>query len=86
MVTVQNEEGKYITTTYDKLTSAQKSNVLKQLYSKSTDIAKIKYWTDLGNKYIFTDYDKYKEYVEVFNTKGIEYKTSYSTTKFVKKG
>ena len=86
MVTVQNEEGKYITTTYDKLTNTQKSNVLKQLYSKSTDIAKIKYWTDLGNKYIFTDYDKYKEYVEVFNTNGVEYKTSYSTTKFVKKG
>ena len=86
MVTVQNEEGNYITTTYDKLTNTQKSNVLKQLYSKSTDIAKIKYWTDLGNKYVFTDYDKYMEYVEVFNTNGIEYKTSYSTTKFVKKG
>lgn len=86
VVTVQSDDGTYITTTYDKLTNSQKSRVLKQLYNKSTELAKIKYWIDLGNTYIVTDYDDYEEYIKLFGSKNIEYKTSYGTTKFVKKG
>lgn len=80
-VTVENEDGKRITTTYDKLTDKQKKNVLSRLYTEATNITKIKWWTDQGNKYVVTDRDLYNEYRKQF--KNIIYKKTWTKSKFV---
>lgn len=81
-ITVENEAGKRITTTYDKLTDKQKSKVLERLYSEGTKMSKIRYWLDLGNTYISTDRDEYIEYKKLFGS-GIIYKQKWSKSKFV---
>lgn len=80
-VTVEDEDGKRITTTYDKLTDKQKKNVLSRLYTEATNITKIKWWTDQGNKYVVTDRDLYNEYRKQF--KNIIYKKTWTKSKFV---
>ena len=80
-VTVEDENGKRITTTYDKLTDKQKKNVLSRLYTEATNITKIKWWTDQGNKYVVTDRDLYNEYRKQF--KNIIYKKTWTKSKFV---
>lgn len=80
-VTVEDENGKRITTTYDKLTDKQKKNVLSRLYTEATNITKIKWWTDQGNKYVVTDRDLYNEYSKQF--KNIIYKKTWTKSKFV---
>ena len=80
-VTVEDENGKRITTTYDKLTDKQKKNVLSRLYTEATNITKIKWWTDQGNKYVVTDRDLYNEYRKQF--KNIVYKKTWTKSKFV---
>ena len=80
-VTVEDETGKRITTTYDKLTDKQKKNVLSRLYTEATNITKIKWWTDQGNKYVVTDRDLYNEYRKQF--KNIIYKKTWTKSKFV---
>lgn len=80
-VTVENEDGKRITTTYDKLNDKQKKNVLERLYVEATNITKIKWWTDQGNKYVVTNDDLYKEYRRKF--KNIIYKKTWTKSKFV---
>ncbi len=80
-VTVEDESGKRITTTYDKLTDKQKKNVLSRLYTEATNITKIKWWTDQGNKYVVTDRDLYNEYRKQF--KNIIYKKTWTKSKFV---
>ena len=80
-VTVEDDDGKRITTTYDKLTDKQKKNVLSRLYTEATNITKIKWWTDQGNKYVVTDRDLYNEYRKQF--KNIIYKKTWTKSKFV---
>ena len=80
-VTVEDENGKRITTTYDKLTDKQKKNVLSRLYTEATNITKIKWWTDQGNKYVVTDRELYNEYRKQF--KNIIYKKTWTKSKFV---
>lgn len=80
-VTVEDENGKRVTTTYDKLTDKQKKNVLSRLYTEATNITKIKWWTDQGNKYVVTDRDLYNEYRKQF--KNIVYKKTWTKSKFV---
>jgi hypothetical protein len=80
-VTVEDENGKRITTTYDKLTDKQKKNVLSRLYTEATNVTKIKWWTDQGNKYVVTDRDLYNEYRKQF--KNIVYKKTWKGSKFV---
>ena len=73
--------GKRITTTYDKLTNKQKQNVINRLYTEATSMTKIKWWTDLGNKYVVTDQNLYNEYRKMF--KNIVYKNTWNKSKFV---
>jgi hypothetical protein len=80
-VTVENDKGKRITTTYDKLTDKQKQNVINRLYTDATSMTKIKWWTDQGNTYVVTDRDLYKEYRKMFSN--IVYKKNWSKSKFV---
>lgn len=80
-VTVEDENGKRITTTYDKLTDKQKKNVINRLYTEATSMTKIKWWTDLGNKYVVTDQNLYNEYRKMF--KNIVYKNTWSKSKFM---
>jgi hypothetical protein len=80
-VTVENDKGKRITTTYDRLTDKQKQNVINRLYTDATSMTKIKWWTDQGNTYVVTDRDLYKEYRKMFSN--IVYKKNWSKSKFV---
>lgn len=80
-VTVENDKGKRITTTYDKLTDKQKQNVINRLYTDATSMTKIKWWTDQGNTYVVTDRDLYNEYRKMFSN--IVYKKNWSKSKFV---
>jgi hypothetical protein len=80
-VTVEDENGKRITTTYNKLTDKQKKNVINRLYTEATSMTKIKWWTDQGNKYVVTNRDLYNEYRKMFNN--IIYKKNWSKSKFV---
>jgi hypothetical protein len=84
-VTIKDDKtGKYKTTTYDKLSDAEKSRVLSNLYSTSTTITKIQYWLDQGNTYVCTDKTQYHEYKKLFgNSARIIYKNKWSTSKFV---
>lgn len=86
-VTVEDENGKRITTTWNKLSDSQKSKVLKNLYSKSTEVSKIKYWIyDLNNQYVVTDRDLYNTYKKLFgSTQGLVYKQSWSKSKFIER-
>lgn len=80
-VTVENDKGKRITTTYNKLTDKQKQNVINRLYTDATSMTKIKWWTDQGNTYVVTDRDLYNEYRKMFSN--IVYKKNWSKSKFV---
>jgi hypothetical protein len=80
-VTVEDENGKRITTTYDKLNDKQKKNVINRLYTDATSMTKIKWWTDQGNTYVVTDRDLYNEYRKMFGN--IVYKKNWSKSKFV---
>ena len=80
-VTVEDENGKRITTTYDNLNDKQKRNVINRLYTEATSMTKIKWWTDQGNEYVVTDRDLYNEYRKMF--KNIIYKKTWSKSKFV---
>lgn len=80
-VTVEDENGKRVTTTYDKLTDKQKKNVINRLYTEATSMTKIKWWTDQGNKYVVTDSDQYNEYRKMFNN--IIYKKTWTKSKFM---
>ena len=84
-VTVEGKDGKRITTTYNKLTTEQKTNVIKNLYTKASEVVKIKYWLDQGNYYIVTDRDKYSQYKNLLKSTRIIYKKSWSKSKFVEK-
>ena len=80
-VTIEDENGKRITTTYDKLNDKQKKNVINRLYTDATSMTKIKWWTDQGNTYVVTDKDLYSEYRKMFSN--IVYKKNWSKSKFV---
>lgn len=80
-VTVEDDNGKRITTTYDKLNDKQKKNVINRLYTDATAMTKIKWWTDQGNKYVVTNRDQYNEYRKMFSN--IIYKKTWSKSKFV---
>lgn len=86
-VTVEDENGKRITTTWNKLSDSQKSKVLKNLYSKSTEVSKIKHWIhNLNNQYVVTDRDLYNTYKKLFgSTQGLVYKQSWSKSKFIER-
>lgn len=84
-VTVEDEDGNYITTTYDKLTDKQKTNVIKRLYTKASEVTKIQYWLSGGSKYAYvvTNRDLYNTYRNLFNPSQLAYKTSWSGSKFI---
>lgn len=82
-VTVEDEDGNYITTTYDKLTDKQKTNVIKRLYTKASDVTKIQYWLSNGNSYVVTNRDLYNTYRNLFNSSQILFRTSWSGSKFI---
>lgn len=84
-VTLKDEKtGKFKTTTYDKLTTAEKNRVLTNLYSTAADVTKIKYWLDQGNSYVVSSKDTYKEYKKLFgNSSKIVYKKEWSKSKFL---
>lgn len=84
-VTIKDEKtGKYKTTTYDKLTTEEKARVLKNLYSRATEITKIQYWLDKGNYYYTSDKDTYLEYKKLFGSSAkVVYRASWSKSKFV---
>lgn len=84
-VTVEDDNGKRITTTYDKLNDKQKKNVIDRLYTEATNITKIKWWTDLGNKYVVTNEDQYKQYRKLFDTRNIVYKETWNKSKFMER-
>lgn len=83
LVTVEDENGKRVTTKWSKLTEAQKTKVLKNLYTDATQIAKIKYWTsDLGNVYKTSNKTEYLKYKQLFSS-NIQYSESWEKSKFV---
>ena len=81
-VTVEDDNGKRITTTYDKLTDDQKSKVLQNLYSDATEKTKIKYWTDNGHYYVTSNIDSYNELKKLFGS-GILYRTNWNKSKYM---
>lgn len=81
-ITVEDENGKRITTTYDKLTDSQKNKVLKRLYSDATEISKIKHWIDSGNTYVTANRDEYNKYKKELGS-GVKYRQNWSKSKFV---
>lgn len=85
-VTVEGKNGKRITTTWNKLTKEQKSSVLKGLYTKTSEITKIKWWTSKGNQYVVTDRNKFNTYRDALGTtQGLIYKQSWSKSKFIER-
>lgn len=82
-VTVKDKNGKLITTTFNKLTNEQKSNVLSSIYSEATSKTRIKYWLDSGNKYYTSNREEYLELRKLFNTTNIRYNSSWKKSKFV---
>lgn len=84
-VTVEDENGKRKTTTYDKLTDEQKKNVLNRLYSDAASKTKIKAWVEEGNYYYTSNKDEYNELRKLLNNNKIIYRSSWSKSKFVNK-
>ncbi len=84
-VTVEDENGKRKTTTYDKLTDEQKKNVLNKLYSDAANKTKIKAWVEAGNYYYTSNRDEYNELRKLLNNNKIIYRSSWSKSKFVNK-
>lgn len=84
-ITVEDENGNRITTTYDKLTDSQKANVLNRLYTEATNKTKIKYWLDEGNYYYTSNRDEYNELRRLFKSNKIIYRSTWSKSKFVGK-
>lgn len=83
LVTVEDENGKRVTTKWSKLTEKQKATVLKRLYSDASDTAKVKYWTvDLGNVYKTGNKTEYLKYKQLFSS-NIQYSESWEKSKFV---
>ena len=82
LVTVEDENGKRITTSFNKLTEEQQSKVLKNLYSKATEVTKIKYWLDSGNVYYTSNRDEYNKLRLVFDG-GVFYNAKWNKSKFV---
>lgn len=82
-VTVEDDKGNRITTTYNKLTDKQKKNVINRLYTEATNMTKIKWWLDSGNSYVVTSRDLYNEYRSLYDTNKIIYKKTWSKSKFV---
>lgn len=85
LVTVKDEKsGKMITTSYSKLTDAQKQNVLTSLYSKASNASKIEYWTKSGNKYVATTTEEYQTLKKTVTTPSkIIFNKNWSKSKFV---
>lgn len=85
LVTVKDEKsGKMITTSYSKLTDAQKQNVLTSLYSKASNASKIEYWTKSGNKYVATTTEEYQKLKKTVTTPSkIIFNKNWSKSKFV---
>lgn len=81
-VTVEDDNGKRLTTTYDKLTDDQKSKVLQNLYSDATEKTKIKYWTDKGHYYVTSNIDSYNELKKLFGSE-ILYRTNWNKSKYM---
>ena len=84
-MTVKQDDGTYVTTTYNRLTDEQKANVLKNLYSKASDITKIKYWLDSGNLYYENNRNKYLEYSSILSSNSLVYRPNWSGSKFVER-
>lgn len=83
LVTVETDDGKKLTTTYNRLDEDQKAKVLKNLYSKATNDTKIKYWTkDLHHKYYTSNKDEYNRLSRKFGT-SIKYVQGWNKSKFV---
>ena len=85
LVTVKQDDGTYVTTTYNRLTDEQKANVLQNLYSKASDITKIKYWLDSGNLYYENNRNKYLEYSSILSSNSLVYRPNWSGSKFVER-
>lgn len=84
LVTIENSDGKRITTSWNKLTDEQKQKVLKRLYSEATEVSRVKWWTDNGNVYktsSATEYAKYRKLIQ----KNIQYAPNWSKSKFVER-
>ena len=86
LVTVEDENGKRITTQYSKLTDTQKKNVIDKLYTDATSYTKVKYWVDSGNYYYTSNQNEYDNLIRVLgkNT-NIKYNKTWSKSKFVEK-
>lgn len=82
-VTVKTKDGKYVTTTYDKLTDEQKKNVLKNIYSSESTNAKIMSWIGRGNVYKTGNQEEYDRLKKLFKSTRIQYEKGYSKSKFV---
>lgn len=84
LVTVEDENGKRITTQYSKLTDTQKKNVIDKLYTDATSYTKVKYWVDSGNSYYTSNQSEYNNLINTLgkNSK-IIYKKTWSKSKFV---
>ena len=83
-VTVEDDNGKRITTTYDKLTDKQKEKVIKSIYTDASNKTKIKAWVEAGNYYYTSNKEEYNELRKLINT-NIIYRSSWSKSKFVSK-
>ena len=83
-VTVENDKGVRITTTWNKLTNAQKKTVMERIYSDASNKAKIKYWLDSGNIYRTSNQNEFAELKKLFKS-GIEFRSGWSKSKFIER-
>lgn len=84
LVRVKGDDGKFITTKYDKLTDDQKASVLKDLYDDATAATKINYWIkDLHNKYYTSNKNEYLDLYKKYGS-SVKYVQGWNKSKFVK--
>lgn len=84
LVTVENENGKRITTKWSKLTDKQKKTVMERIYSEASSETKIKYWITIGNTYKTNNTIEYNKYRKLFGT-NVQYDANWSKSKFVER-
>ena len=85
LVTVETEDGKRITTKWNKLNDEQKQRVLKGLYSDASNVSKVRYWVvDLGNTYKTSNKTEYQTYYKLFGNR-VQYDANWSKSKFLER-
>lgn len=95
-IKVNRDRAKYInenmtklikSSSYKRMSAKEKETAIKSIYNKATTVAKINYWTSLGNYYVITSQDEYNNYYKYITdrTRIKQRYKNYSGSKFIEK-